>query len=40
VIGMANRGHHAKIAFDFDDPMGLAPVLPVVNAFRPVQPGH
>jgi formate dehydrogenase major subunit len=22
VIGMANRGHHAKIVFDFDDPMG------------------
>lgn len=22
VIGMAGRGHHAKIAFDFDDPMG------------------
>jgi len=24
VIGMANRGHHAKIAFDFDDPMGAS----------------
>jgi formate dehydrogenase major subunit len=22
VIGMAGRGHHAKIVFDFDDPMG------------------
>ncbi len=22
VIGMARRGHHAKIVFDFDDPMG------------------
>jgi formate dehydrogenase major subunit len=22
VIGMAHRGHHAKIVFDFDDPMG------------------
>ncbi|MEE8271374.1 MAG: formate dehydrogenase subunit alpha [Alphaproteobacteria bacterium] len=22
VIGMASRGHHAKIVFDFDDPMG------------------
>jgi formate dehydrogenase major subunit len=22
VIGMANRGHHSKIVFDFDDPMG------------------
>jgi formate dehydrogenase major subunit len=22
VIGMANRGHHAKVVFDFDDPMG------------------
>lgn len=24
VIGMANRGHDAKIVFDFDDPMGLS----------------
>ncbi len=24
VIGMAGRGHHAKIVFDFDDPMGLS----------------
>ena len=22
VIGMAGRGHHEKIVFDFDDPMG------------------
>ena len=22
VIGMAGRGHHAKVVFDFDDPMG------------------
>ncbi len=22
VIGMAHRGHHAKVVFDFDDPMG------------------
>ncbi len=24
VIGMAHRGHHAKIVFDFDDPMGAS----------------
>ena len=24
VIGMAGRGHHAKIVFDFDDPMGAS----------------
>ena len=24
VIGMANRGHHAKIVFDFNDPMGAS----------------
>jgi formate dehydrogenase major subunit len=24
VIGMARRGHHAKVVFDFDDPMGAS----------------
>jgi len=24
VIGMAARGHHEKIVFDFDDPMGAS----------------
>src|SRR6516164_2139430 len=28
VIGMASRGHHEKIVFDFDDPMGNSPASP------------
>ncbi len=38
VIGMARRGDHMKVVFDFDDPMGKAPALPVANAFRPAPP--
>jgi len=35
VIGMAGRGHDAKIVFDQDDPMGDSTLWPAANAFRP-----
>ena len=35
VIGMAGRGHHEKIVFDFDDPMGASDL----RRLRRVRPG-
>ena len=40
VIGMAGRGHHEKIVFDFDDPMGSRPASLAANACRPARPAR
>ena len=40
VIGMAARGWHEKIVFDFDDPMGRAPASPAASACRPARPAR
>ncbi len=38
VIGMAGRGHGAKIVFDLDDPMGDSTCVACGECVRPVRP--